>query len=160
MMTELMGPRRLTTFSSSSGWTQPSNDAPYISTNTNVEALKEGEIAKDLEPFSPASDMNPGGAFYFARQYERSIDYLLKNLERNPDHLPTLNVPGFAYEREGMLKESIDVLQKLYSRDKSYGAAALGYAYARAGRRDEALKILDYLSKQPGTPSRKRRSFI
>ncbi len=116
------------------------------------ESIKESEIAKELEPFAPPSLQNLGLAYYYSRQYDRSIEYCLINLEKNPNHLATLNVLGLSYLQKGMLKESIEVFQQLYAADRFYGAAPLGFAYAKAGRRNEALETLGELSKQPDSP--------
>ncbi|MEN3332212.1 MAG: eukaryotic-like serine/threonine-protein kinase [Blastocatellia bacterium] len=120
------------------------------------EAIRESEIAWDLEPFAPPSIMNVGLAYYYSRHYDKAIEYCRMNLERNPDHLATLNVLGLAYLQKGMLQDSIKVFQKLYAADNFYGAAPLGFAYGRAGRKSEALEILDKLSKEPDIPPQEK----
>jgi eukaryotic-like serine/threonine-protein kinase len=120
------------------------------------ESIRESEIAMDFEPFAPSSMMNVGRAYNYSRHYDKAIDYCLMNLERNPDHLATLNVLGYAYLHKGMLKESIEVFQKLYATKPIYGAAPLGFVYARAGRRSEALEILNELSKEATTPPQEK----
>jgi serine/threonine-protein kinase len=123
------------------------------------ESLKESEKARDLEPFSPVAGMNHARAFYFSRQFDQAIDYCLKNLESNPNHLSTMNVLGFSYQQKGMLKESIEVFQKMYAANEFYGVAPLGFAYAKAGRRNEALNLIiriEELSKQSYIPPQER----
>jgi hypothetical protein len=51
------------------------------------------------------------------------------------------------------LTEATEIFEKIYQEDKGYGAAPLGLAYGRNGRKDETRKILaalDELSEKDG----------
>jgi serine/threonine-protein kinase len=79
-----------------------------------------------------------------ARQYDRAIDQLQNTLEMDPSYeLPHL-VVGQAFEQKGDFSLAIAELRKAV--DLSHGAplmmSALGHAYARAGNRVEAEKVL------------------
>ncbi len=132
-------------------------------TRRSTESIAESEKAKDLEPFSPHSYINLGRAYHYAAQYDRAAEQLLKILEKNPNALPALNVLGYVYHQQGRVEESISLFERLYAAEKLYGAAPLGYAYAKAGRRADAQKILDELeaiSKQTSVPLPQEKAII
>ena len=119
------------------------------------ESIAESETTKELEPFSPLSDMNLGRAFHYARQYHRASGYFSKMLERDPNDLRAMYMLGYVYQQQGLYQESIDSLQKVYARDKLLAASPLGYAYAKIGRRADAARLLEELeesSKQTYVP--------
>jgi serine/threonine-protein kinase len=113
----------------------------------HAEAISESEKAKELEPFSPPSDLNLGRAFYLARQYDRAIGHFRKILDSDPDNGNALYMLGLLYQQKGFYKESVESFEKLYSLNPELAAAPLGYAYARAGKKTEALKMLDLLEE-------------
>jgi tetratricopeptide (TPR) repeat protein len=80
--------------------------------------------------------------FYYAHQYDRTIEQCLKTLELDPNFAITHSVIGSAYLEKGMYEEAIAAIQK--TGNESY----LGYAYALAGKRDEALAILEKMKER------------
>jgi eukaryotic-like serine/threonine-protein kinase len=132
-------------------------------TGRSDKSIAESETARDLEPFSPHSDINLARALHFARQYDKAAGYLLKILEKYPNQLSALNVLGYIYQQQGRSKESIELFERLYAAEKLFGAAPLGYAYAKDGRKEDALKILDELeslSKQSAVPLFQEKAII
>jgi tetratricopeptide (TPR) repeat protein len=123
------------------------------------ESIAESEVTRELDPFSPPATINLGRAYYFARQYDRAVEHLTEMLKEKPDNSSAWYVLGFVYLQKGMSQEAIEIFEKLYLTKKSLAAAPLAYAYAKAGRRVEALKILaelDELSKQENIPPQER----
>jgi tetratricopeptide (TPR) repeat protein len=123
------------------------------------ESIAASEKTKELDPFSPLSDMNLARAYHYARRYDVAADLFRKMLDKNPNDLRTLYMLGYVYERQGLYQESISSLQKVYEKDKLFAAAPLGYVYARAGRRAEALRILNEIedkSKYPLVPPQEK----
>jgi serine/threonine protein kinase/Tfp pilus assembly protein PilF len=89
--------------------------------------------------------------YYMARQYDKAIELYRKNLEQKPDNTHAHILLGEAYVAKGMPAEGVAEMQKGVALDATLGKTPerwdryplLAYAYAAAGRRDEALKILD-----------------
>ncbi len=72
-------------------------------------------------------------------------------IELNPNYLWTHRNLGLNYEQKKMFPEAIAEFEKV--RELSQGQAggiALGHAYAVAGKRDEAFKIIDRLQERKG----------
>ena len=90
-------------------------------------------------------------AYYMARQYDKAIELYRKNLEKKPDNAHAQILLGEAYLAKGMPAEGVTEMQKGIALDATLAKAPerwdryplMAYAYAAAGRRDEALKILN-----------------
>jgi serine/threonine protein kinase/Flp pilus assembly protein TadD len=117
-------------------------------TGRSDEAIAESKTAKELDPFSPLIVMNLGRAYYRAREYDKAIEYLKRMLEENPKNSSASYILGYVYLQKGMYDEAIEIFQNLSATRKWLAAAPLGYAYARAGRKAEALKILDEIEEE------------
>jgi serine/threonine-protein kinase len=117
-----------------------------------AEAFAESERYLELDPLSLAANNHLGWHYLYARQYDEALAQLLRTTELDPNFVGTLLYLGWVYEQKGMYAEAIVTFQK--SVELSTGPlmlASLGHAYAIAGRRGEAQKILvqlDNLSKQ------------
>lgn len=111
-------------------------------TGREREAISEGEIAKDLDPFSPATLTNYCRAFYYAQEYDRAISCFDKLISERPDYKMAQYARGFAYLRKGMNAEATATFEKLYEMDRPLAGAALGYAYGITGRKGDALRVL------------------
>ncbi|PYS67118.1 MAG: hypothetical protein DMF73_20065, partial [Acidobacteria bacterium] len=106
------------------------------------EAIPYMKRAKELDSTGIA-----GAAYSYLhqRQYDRAIEMYVKAKEGKPDR-GNFQLAE-AYIGKGMYQEAITEMQKVIARDKeperwdSY--PILAYAYAAAGKRDEALKILN-----------------
>ena len=114
------------------------------------ESIMELELAGELDPLSLVISADLGRAFYYARQYDRVIAQEARTLEMDPDFwLSHINL-GRSYTPKGMHAEAIGALQK--ARELSAGntevLSLLAFAYAAAGHRDEALKLLGELSER------------
>lgn len=102
------------------------------------EAIAELEKAQRLDPRSPAVRSDLGRAFYFARQTDQAIEHYKKALALDPSFKQAHYLLGLAYVQKGQPEEGIREIQEA----SAIPSAWLGYAYARAGRRDDARKIL------------------
>jgi TolB-like protein/Flp pilus assembly protein TadD len=114
------------------------------------EAIQHAKRAQELDPVSLVMHANLGQTFYEARQYDQAIEQLHKTLEIDANFVPAYLHLGLVYLQKRMYEEAIASFQKgnqlaPYTTDM---IALLGHAYAVAGRRDEALKILNDLSAQ------------
>jgi TolB-like protein/Tfp pilus assembly protein PilF len=118
-------------------------------TGRSEQAIAEVKRSLELDPLSLAGNRNLGYVFYFARQYDQAIEQERKTLELDPNFIRTHLMLGNAYIQKSMYKEGIAELEKesaLFP-DSPGPVSWLGYAYAVAGRRAEAQKMLDQLTE-------------
>lgn len=122
------------------------------------EAIKEINIAQQLDPLSLIYSTLAGGIYYEARKYDQAIEQCKKVLEMEPDFIPAHAYLGKSYIQKSMYEDAISEFQKsvmLSSRSPLY-IAGLAHAYAVAGKKEEALKIIEELkelSKKKYIPS-------
>jgi len=107
------------------------------------EAIREARRAQELDPLSLFN--NPGFVLFLARQYDQAIAAARETLELDPDFAVAHMVIGLSYVQKRMYEEGISELRR--AEDNPDSRALLGYAYAVAGRRGEARKILDELNQ-------------
>jgi tetratricopeptide (TPR) repeat protein len=126
------------------------------------ESIAESDAAKSLDPYSPVSDMNHGRALYYARRYDEAAEYFRRMLEQNPDCPQCLHMTALVQLQQGLYGEAIATLEKLHEKKPLHAAAALGYAYAKAGRHDDAIRMLRELeqSSDPISPHEKALVYI
>jgi eukaryotic-like serine/threonine-protein kinase len=108
------------------------------------DATEEIKQAQQLDPLSLIINANKGYYLYFARQYDAAIEQYRRTLEIDPNFGVGRFYLAQAYVQKKMYAEAIAEFQKLRSSpgEDLETAAALAYAYARSGRREEAQKIL------------------
>jgi len=111
------------------------------------ESIREGATAKSLDPYSPLAAMNYGRALYYARRYDEAAAYFRGMLKQDPDNPQCLHMLGLVLIQQRMYQQALPLLEKLYSIKPLHAAASLGYAYAKAGREDEARGMLRELEK-------------
>jgi non-specific serine/threonine protein kinase len=111
------------------------------------EAVREAGEGKKLDPYSPMSAMNYGRALYYARRSDEAAARFRELLAENPDYGPYLHMMGLVLLQQGRIDEAITVLEKLHSTNPLPATAALGYAYGKAGRRDDALAMIRELNE-------------
>jgi serine/threonine-protein kinase len=117
------------------------------------ESLGQRRRALELDPLSLSISTGLGRAYFWARKYDEAIEHLQKTLQQDPKYADTHWSLGLAYEGKKMYTEAIAAYQSAISLSKTTEfpegkpemIAALGHAYAAAGRRDEALKIIEQL---------------
>src|SRR4030088_347650 len=121
-----------------------------------------GRFQDGFNQINKAPEMDPpfinikfslGWRLYLGRQYDRAIAQLRNTLEMDPSYeLPHL-VLGQAYEEKGAFDLAISELQKAL--ELSHGTplmvSALAHAYARAGNKLEAEKLLKQLERNAKT---------
>ena len=113
------------------------------------EAIAECRRAVELDPLSTVFNYVLGMALYLARQYDRAIEQVQKVLELEPNSVQGHDVAGRAYLQKSMYREGIEQFQTALalSPENPLTLAYLGYAYAVAGRKADALKIIDQLNQ-------------
>jgi DNA-binding winged helix-turn-helix (wHTH) protein/TolB-like protein/Flp pilus assembly protein TadD len=114
------------------------------------DALMHMRRAQQVDPVSPIANAALGSMLLTARHFDESIKYSQRALELEPKMLGARLNLGDAYVGKRMFAEGIRELQKV-PEDDEYAMVTKAYAYAVAGRREEAFRELAELQKVSGT---------
>jgi len=115
----------------------------YIVKGDPQQAIAAVRQAYDLEPTSLPVNIALTEAYYFARNFDRAIEQGKRTVELDPNAaLAHFNL-GRAYEMKNLYAEALAEFQAAqHSTASPATLASLGYALGRAGRKEEALKVL------------------
>lgn len=117
-----------------------------------AEARKEIERAQDLDPLSLIISSDVALYHYYSRDYDGAIAEARRMLELEPDYPLGHIWLGMAYVQQGKATESVEEFRKAKGMQGNLMALALlGHAYGCAGRRAEALAVIQELEKASGT---------
>jgi tetratricopeptide (TPR) repeat protein len=117
------------------------------------KAVAELERAHELDPLSLVINSVLGSTLAAAGRNDEAIEQLRKTMEMDPTFDLTHWFLGQAYEDKGQLAEAITQYEKAAQLNPDPAVqASLARAYALAGRKEEARKILESLT----TESRQR----
>ena len=108
------------------------------------QALEESKRAIELDQLNPIMNTHLGWDYYYARQYDPAIEQLRKTLDLEPDYGLAHWYMGLALEGLGQHDRAIEELgrgQALLPGNVVI-LGDLGYAYAAAGRRADAERII------------------
>jgi non-specific serine/threonine protein kinase len=114
------------------------------------EAIAQGKQALERDPLSLITNgIILARIFYCARQYDQAIEQGRKALDLDANYIWAHWYVGLAYVQKSMYNEATAELEKALLTSPAYTLAlsGTGYAYAVAGRRAEAQKVLDQLSE-------------
>ena len=103
--------------------------------------------ALELDPLSVAAASCVGEELMLARRSDEAIAQCRSVIATDATYWLPHFIMGIAYQQKGQDREAVEVLEKsteLAERDP-VALAALGHALGKAGRTDEARKILDGL---------------
>jgi tetratricopeptide (TPR) repeat protein len=120
----------------------------------NAEALTHMQRALEFDPLSLIINTDFGWVYYLGRRYEEAIAQYQKALELDPNFTLAHFDLALSYSALGRHEEAISEMQKARGRGSDY-LAGLGYVYAVAGQRAEALSTLaelERLAKQQYVP--------
>lgn len=119
------------------------------------KALAWSRRARELDPLG-VTGVSTGWILFHARRYDEAIQELRGVLAVYPDYAGAQWFLGFALIGKGQSEKAIPVLEKaLLISDRSPGIiGVLIRAYAHAGRRTEALRLLDELKR------RRQRAYV
>ncbi|MDA2914099.1 tetratricopeptide repeat protein, partial [Acidobacteriia bacterium AH_259_A11_L15] len=109
------------------------------------EAIAEIKRAQELDPLSVIISRNVAAILWHARRYDEAIEKAEKALQLDPDFAATHAILGSAYLEKEMYEQAIAELEKGKALGGNRPSASLAYAYARAGKRTEALRELEGL---------------
>ena len=117
------------------------------------EAIAQMSSAMQLDPLSMSINTGLGHVLYLSRQYDRAIEQYRKSLELDPKFVPGHLWFGRPYLQKGMFQEAITEVQEAVrlSSGSTISLAVLGHAFAAAGNRSEAERILKTLMERAKT---------
>jgi tetratricopeptide (TPR) repeat protein len=117
------------------------------------EALAEIQKAQELDPLSLAISTGVGHVLYLSGQYDRSIEQYRRAVELDPGFMLTHVWFGRPYLQKEMFTEAIAELETAVqlSGASTVALAMLGHGLASAGRKDEAMQILESLKEKAKT---------
>ena len=119
----------------------------------NDEAVSEIRYAAELDPLFAPLRADVGTVYSCAGRHEEAIEQLRHATELNPDYDVPYTALGFAYLRKGMYSEAVANIEKALALEKEdrylpLHNVDLAYAYAAAGRKNDARKLLVTLERQ------------
>jgi TolB-like protein/Flp pilus assembly protein TadD len=118
-------------------------NGPLIVTGEFDRAIAEGKRAVELDPLSLVINTDLAVSYTMARRYPEAIEQLNKILAMDPRFYYARWTFGLALQCNGQLPEAIAQYKKAAElTDDPLVLAWLAQAYAKAGQRDEALKLL------------------
>jgi TolB-like protein/tetratricopeptide (TPR) repeat protein len=125
------------------------------------EALVAAQRARERDPRS-VSGIQIGWILFHARRYDESVQELHSVLAVDPDDAQALWNLGFVLIANGQPEQAITVLEKALSVSERRPAiiGVLIRAYAHAGRRTEALRLLEELKLRQKTSYVPAAAFI
>src|SRR6266478_5004066 len=115
------------------------------------ESLAQAEIARRLDPVSPDTSVHSAEPYLNAGRVDEAIESDRKVLEVEPNYHIAHHNLARAYSEKKMYQPAIEELEKamaLGGRD-SLSLGVLAHAYGKAGRRQEALKLVSELLQRP-----------
>jgi serine/threonine protein kinase/TolB-like protein/Tfp pilus assembly protein PilF len=124
--------------------------AEYLSDmGRHSEAIAEAKRAQELDPLSLIINAIGGRVFFYARRYDEAIAQCRRTLELNAGFYPAHLFLGWTYEQEKRYAEAISEYQKAIAPGQGNPGLAANFAraYAAAGNRTEALKIISQMGE-------------
>ncbi len=120
-----------------------------IAMGREAESLAESQRALELDPLDLSIVIHLGWHYYMVRRYDPTLRQLQAALEMDPN-FPLAHIHlGFYYEQTGKFDQAIAAFQKAINLapGSTEPLAGLGHAYAVAGRRADARKVLEQLQE-------------
>lgn len=114
----------------------------YLRTERPSEALAEARRALELDPLSPSAHAEVAHALVANGRYNEALAQLEHIAEVQPPLLRTAVIAAQAYAKKQMWAEAIAALRPRAEKGGPQSLPLYAYMLARAGHRDEALRIL------------------
>ncbi len=125
--------------------------ASYLQTIDRIdESLSELKRMLELDPLSLIARSAFEGVLYLERRYAEVVAESTRTLELDPAFVVSYFNLGRAHSHMGMHRDAIAELRRAHqlSNESPAMTMQLGYAYARAGKKSDARKMLAMLSEQ------------
>ncbi|HET7108916.1 MAG TPA: protein kinase [Candidatus Acidoferrum sp.] len=117
-----------------------------------AEAIAGMKKSQELDPLSLIISSGIGWAHYMAREYDAAIEQLHRTIELDPNYPICYWILGLILRKLGRYEEAIAEGEKgvKFSGGSPMLTAALAQTLAVAGRKNEAIRLLDDLTKLAG----------
>ncbi len=125
--------------------------AQYLSaTGRHDEALTESRRAIELDPLSLSINTGFGNRLYWSRRFDEAIAHCRKTLELDPAYSGARSCLALGYSQRGAHEQAVRELERdgPGSAPTPSALADLGYVYARAGRSQDAHKVITELTNR------------
>jgi tetratricopeptide (TPR) repeat protein len=119
------------------------------------EAMAEMRRAQQLDPLSASVSNGIGRILHFQRQYDAALGQFRQTLELEPEYAEAYFSMAMTYQMQRRYDDDIAALDKAMKLSpRPVMEAMRGLAHGLAGRKDQALKILDDMrARQPPVSS-------
>ena len=111
----------------------------------NEEAIQQGDIAKELDPFSPTTALNHCRTLYFAHRFDDARTCFDNLTVDYPEYAAGKYARGLVYLRDRMYPQALNIFEGMYQSNKRFFGPALGYTYGVMGRTKDAEGVLTEL---------------
>jgi serine/threonine-protein kinase len=117
------------------------------------DAVMQYRRALETDPLSMMVHFGLAFALYCSRQHESSIEYAARAVDLYPDYWLVHFAMGLALSQKGLIEQSIASLETTVRLSPSFTLAAgfLAAAYARAGMRNKAEKLMEEVMQRGST---------
>jgi adenylate cyclase len=114
------------------------------------DALREITLALSLDPLSLPIHNTLAGVYFTAERFGEAEEHNSRILEMDPTFRAAKNNLGWLHLARGKAEEAVRLFQETQREtgDELKGVTTLGFAYARSGRREEALECVRKLQKR------------
>jgi TolB-like protein/Flp pilus assembly protein TadD len=111
------------------------------------EALDEMSLAQELDPISSIIARDLARVHYFRQDFEAALDQCDHTIELNPHFSPAYWILGLVQEQRGEFDEAVAAFQRAIqiTPRSPIMQAALGRTFALAGKKRDALRIVQEL---------------
>src|SRR6202790_1794964 len=139
-----LSPNNAEAYSAFAGW--------LVSQGRTEEAVTSCRRARELDPLA-VSGSDLAWMLFYARRYDDAVQELRSVLAVRPDDAFALWILGFTLIANHRFEEAVPVLEKGVSASERSPAIVglLVHAYAQAGRRADALRLLEELKRRKQT---------
>ena len=111
------------------------------------QAVREIRRAQQLDPLSLNINTTAGWVFNYTRQYDQAIEQCRNVLEIDPNNASAHDCRGESYLNKGMFDQALAEFRRAASGGEPLRQVGLARTYGLMGKRNEARKILDELTK-------------
>ncbi|MFI5126830.1 MAG: tetratricopeptide repeat protein, partial [Candidatus Acidiferrales bacterium] len=111
------------------------------------QAITEIQRAQQIDPLNIWTQITAGWVYYYSRQYDKAIAQCQNLLKLDPNAAGAYDCLGTSYLAEGQYQKAIEAAQKAsgFSNGDPTRVVGLGRAYALAGRKADARKVIEQL---------------